>query len=283
MSQAPITLESAQARARQEAGKANCIAISNTKLAASLDSLGFPSNCAPVESVNTGKVVREFMFQPRSIDPGFKHLSLGMVHAFESGTLEAATPMHPLCVAMRAQHNYDRIVDMHHGAVMNLRSIMPGQCATKYKRAQQPSPRSHFSTETLEESNLCLVAALAGLGLPVLAFEGDEGSRRYTLPRFGYALNREDGTTYLEDAELLVGLAPTAQDPYQLALAETDPLHPVVIGYNALRSRVRLSNLLKAKKPRLLVEDGGLKAMVTVDYTGRVMDKITQRFGAPVL
>ena len=190
--------------------------------------------------------------------------------------------MHPLCIAMRGQHNYDRILDMHKGAIMNLRSI-PGGRMTRYKRCSQPDPRSNFSPETIERSNLILVAALGGIGSPVLCFDGPEGSRRYWLPRFGYALFREDGTTYLEDAASpLFELAPTPQDPWALAVCFSDPLHPVAIAYNAVRSRIRLRDLLQHKKPRLLIQDGNLRAVITPNATGRVMGKISDRFGAPL-
>jgi len=269
-------------RAAHESARANTIAVSNTKLVACLDALGFPSDCAPAQNVSTGKTVREFMVKPRSIEPLFVHLRLDIVRRYDSGVLEASEPMHPLCVMMRAQHNYDRVIDMHKGVVMNLRSI-PGARMTIYRRCAQPDPLSNFSPEKIQITNLALVAALAGVGIPVLAFDGPEGGRRYTLPRFGYALQRADGSTYLEDAAQLVSLAPTPRDPHQLLLAEGDPLHPVVLGYNALRSRIRLRDLLQRKAPRLHVQDAGLQAMLTANHTGRVIDEVTRRFGAPPL
>lgn len=275
--------QQAHSRAAQEASKANTIAISNTKLVACLDSFGFPSDCDPAQNVTSGKTVREFMVQPRSIDPVFAHLRLDIVRSFESGALEQEDPMHPLCVAMRGQHNYDRLQDMQQqGAVMNLRSI-PGARMTIYRRCQQLDPLANFSPEKIQLTNLALAAALAGVGLPVLTYDGAEGHRRYTLPRFGYALQRADGTSCLEDATQLVSLAPTALDPYALLLAEHDPLHPVVIAYNAIRSRVKLRELLRRKAPRLHVQDGTLQAMLTANHTGRVMDELTHRFGVPPL
>jgi hypothetical protein len=281
--------ESHLTRAAHEAAKANCVAINNTKLVASLDSLGFHSDCSPAENITTGKTVREFMVKPRSFDPVFAGLDISIARAWEASTLDA---MHPLSVAMRAQHNYDRIIDMHHGAVMNLRStalldpLKPerGGQATLYKRATQPDPRSHFSAETFTLTNLALVAALAAVGIPVLSFEGVEGQRRYTLPRFGYALARADGTTYLEQGDnALFAVQPTSTDPWALAIAEIDPRHPVAIGYNAIRSRIRLRELLRKKAPHLHIQEAGLQALVTANHTGRVADQLAKRFGAPVL
>ena len=283
--------QAANKRAMKEAAKANAVTCSNTKLVACMDSLGFPSDCKPAEHVATGNVVREFLIQARSLDPVFAHLRIHIVRDYETGKLEATEPMHPLCVAMRGMHNYDRLQDMQkQGAVMNLRStafidpLKPekGGQMTIYKRFAQMDPRSHFSAETVERDNLMLVAALGGVGIPVLSYDGVEGSRRYTLPRFGYALARMDGTLYLEDADSrLFDLAPTPQDPWALAICSVDPLHPVPLVYNALRSRIRLRELLGRKAPRLHVQDGDLQALITANYTGRVMERLTERFGVP--
>lgn len=282
-----------RSRATQEAAKANAVACSNTKLVACMDSLGFPSDCQPAQNITSGKTVREFMIQPRSLDPVFAHLRVDIARRYETGELEATEPMHPLCVAMCGQHNYDRLQDMQkQGAVMNLRTtalidpLKPekGGRMTKYKRCSQPDPRSHFSPETVERSNLMLVAALGGIGIPVLSYDGPEGDRRYVLPRFGYALHREDGTAYLEDAASpMFELAPTPQDPWSLAICGIDPLHPVSLVYNALRSRVKLRELLGRKAPRLHIQSGTLQAMLTAKFTGRVMEQLTERFGVPPL
>ena len=285
-----VSASAARSLAANEAKKANTIACSNTKLVACLHALGFPSDCAPAENVTTRRVVREFMVQPRSVDPTFAHLRIDIARRFETGELQDTEPMHPLCIMMRAQHNYERVKDMHKGAVMNLRStafvdpLKPekGGRMTIYKRGVQPDPVSNFSPEKLPpENNLALVAALGGVGIPVLAFDGEEGRHRYILPRFGYALTRDDGTQFLEDGLPLLALAHCREDPWRLALAERDPLHIVVLGYNAIRSRIYLRELLGLKKPRLHVQDGNLQAMLAGNFTGRVMDQLTERFGVP--
>ena len=292
-----VSAGAARVRAAQEAAHANTVACSNTKLVACMDSLGFPSDCQPAQHVTTDKIVREFIIQPRSIDPAFRHLSIQILREYESGRLEDAMPMHPLCIAMRTMHNYDRLQDMQkQGVVMNLRAtalIDPkkpemGGRMTIYKRCPQPDPRCNFSPETVEKTNLMLVAALAGVGIPVLSYAGLDGARSYCLPRFGYTLLRDkehgEFEQYLEDAASpLYELAGIPQDPFALAICETDPLHPVAIGYNALRSRIRLRDLLNEKAPRLLIQDGSMQAMVTAEYKGRVMEQLHKRFGLPTI
>ena len=273
---------------------ANQLSVSNTKLAACLAALGFQSNCKPLMDVATEKTVREFRFtgvHDRERRPQFASLSITCAKHWTDGTLEQIEPMHPLCVMMRAMHNYDRLLDMHRDVVMNLRSAAlldpqhpeKGGRMTVYKRGSQPDPRSNFSAETLRLDDLQLVAALAGVGIPVLSLEGAEGSRIYTVPRYGYALAREDGTHCLVDAMELSLRAPTPQDPRRLALEDTDPLHPVVLAYDALTARSVLKKLLQRRRPNLHIQDGGMSAILTSQHTGRVMDILSQRYGLPSL
>lgn len=269
---------------------ANQLSVSNTKLAACLAALGFQSDCKPLMDVTTEKTVREFRFNglhDSARRPQFTNLSLACAKLWTDGELEETQPMHPLCVMMRAMHNYDRILDMHKGAVMNLRSaalIDPehpekGGQMTVYKRGTQPDPRSNFSAETLHVEDLQLVAALAGVGIPALFITGSEGARVYTLPRHGYALTREDGTYYLADAAQLSRRAPTPQDLRRLALEDTDPLHPVVLAYDALEARSVLKKLLQRRRPNLHIQDENLHSIITANSTGRVMDILTKRYG----
>lgn len=260
---------------------ANAISISNTKLAACLASLGFPCDCKPLHDVTTERNVREFLFQSRSVRPGFTHLSISIAKAYESGALAASDPMHPLCVMMRAQHNYDRILDMHKGAVMNLRSVAGGRM-TEYRRGSALDPDSKFLGR-VPCDDLALAAALAGVGLPVRDFEGPEGSRRYWLPRHGYAVLKADGQTLLEDAEILMRRSPTEADPLRLALEVTDAMHPVVLGYDALHSRAVLKELLLRRDPFLHIRSSRHHIVLSADHKGRVMDEITRRIGAPPL
>jgi hypothetical protein len=259
----------------------NAVSVSNTKLAACLAALGFPCDCKPLHDVTTGKNVREFLFQERSVRPGFTHLHISIAKAYESGALPASDPMHPLCVMMRAQHNYDRILDMHKGAIMNLRSI-PGGQMTEYRRHTALDPDSKF-TGRVPCDDLALAAALGGVGLPVRDFEGPEGARRYWLPRHGYARLKPDGQTVLEDAEILLRRSPTEADPLRLALELTDAMHPVVLGYDALHSRAILKSLLLGQDPFLHLRSARHHVILSSDHTGRVIDEISRRIGAPAL
>lgn len=271
------------------AAAANAVCVKNTQLAASLAALGFPCDCKPLVDVDTEKTAREFLFQSRSLRPEFAHLSIQIAKQWSDGTLARSDPMHPLCVMMHAQHNYNRILDMHHGAIMNLRGTAGGRL-TIYRRDTQLDPLTKFAVKDqsghdirLECPDLALAAALGLVGLPVLDFDGNEGSRRYWLPRHGYTILTAEGQRRLEDAAQLARRAPTAADERRLALEVTDPLHPVCLGYDALVSRAALKKLLETRDPFLHIRSGGNEVIVSAAHTGRVMDEVAQRIGAPSL
>lgn len=272
----------------------NAVQTQNTKLAASLVGLGFPVELDWLHDVTSqgkaGKTVLEFRFQQRSLRPEFATMSPAVGKDWECGALESANPMHPLCVAMRAQHNYDRIIDMHRGQIMNLRSTawlgdpkLNRPRMTVYRKELQFDPVTNFSPTRVPETDLALVASLGGLGLPVIAMDGEEGSRRYWLPENGYTLYNDRGATYLASASDLIRRAPTARDPRRLALEDTEPLHPVCIGYDALNARALLKKVLARRDANLHIRHGRLEVIVSANHTGRVMDAISRRIGAPLL
>ena len=275
------------------AATANAVQISNTKLAACLVALGFPPELDWLHDVpekGEGKTVCEFRFRTLSIRPEFARLSPSCAADWQSGALETADAMHPLCVMMRAQHNYDRLLDMQRGETMNLRStamIRIGQQdlprMTIYRPGSQLDPASNFSAEFVPENDLALAAALGGVGLPARSFDGPTGSRRYWLPRHGYIVHDDKGKPLICDAIQLLQRAPTPTDPRRLALEDTAPLHPVVLAYDALNARVMLKKLLESRAPNLHLRHGRFEVLVSANHTGRVMDEIATRIGAPSL
>lgn len=272
----------------------NAVQTQNTKLAASLIGLGFPVELDWLHDVSPkgkeGKSVLEFRFQQRSLRPEFAAMSPAIAKDWECGALEKADAMHPLCVAMRAQHNYDRIIGMHRGEVMNLRSTawlgeekLHRPRMTVYLKFTQFDPVTNFSPVRVPETDLALVASLAGVGLPVIAMDGAEGSRRYWLPEHGYTLYKDDGSTYLASASELIRRAPTAKDPRRLALEDTAPLHPVCLAYDALNARALLKKVLERRNANLHIRHGSMEVIIGSNHSPRIMDVIAKKIGAPVL
>ena len=250
-------------------------AVQNTKLAACLAALGFPFKAEMVQP-SQGKLSIQFLFSGRSTRPGFEAMSLNCAALHQAGKLEAQDAMHPLCVMMRAQENYDALLAMQHGRPHRLGSTA-GDQMTLYR----PGSEKWFEA-TVETKDLPLAAALAGVGLPVVRIEGGDGGRRYWLPRQGYARRLADGTVVLEDAPVLMERAPCEADPYRLKLEITDPAHPVCFAYDALCTRVLLKAELQKRTPLLQLQQGAsTQALISMNASGRVMDRVTRHMKAP--
>ena len=250
-------------------------AVQNTKLAACLAALGFPFKTEMVQP-SQGKLSTQFVFSGRSTRPGFENLPLNCSALYQAGKLEAQDAMHPLCVMMRAQANYDALLAMQHGRPHRLGSTA-GDQMTLYTPGQDKPLAAVVSTKDLP-----LAAALGGVGLPVVRIEGGDSGRLYWLPQHGYARRRADGSVLLEDAQLLMERAPCEADPYRLKLEITDPAHPVCYAYDALCTRVLLKAELQKRTPLLQLQQGAAtQALISMNASGRVMDRVTRHMKGP--
>lgn len=260
--------------------KSNAVSISNTKLAASLAALGFAWRCQPYHQAETGRTVTEFFFGKQSARPEFATLPISIARAWSAGALEKAEPMHALCVMMRAQHNYDRLMDMQRGQPMALKQAKGG-CMTVYR----PGPELEVIKlrPRLDTTDLALAAALAGVGIPTVAIDGIEGAHRYWLPITGYLLKDSLGNMIEHDARLLMQRDPVPSDPHRLAIEVVNPMHPVTLAYDALSARAQMKRMLNGTTPMLVTEESGLVITVHPDFTGRVADHLSRRTGAPFL
>jgi hypothetical protein len=254
------------------------LSVSNTKLAASLWALGFAWTADRVQPESGGPLHVQFIFHGASAR--FPALQLSDAHAWESGRLAAAHPLHPLCVMMHAQHNYDRLMDWQkRGTSMALQGVA-GQQLCIYKLAPVP----HFEGPFLWSEDLALCAAVALAGVPVVGIQGSEGMHRYRLPASGYALRSAAGVPLPPvAAAALMQRDPVPTDPLRLALEVSEPLHPVCLAYDALHARACLKKQLESGLPLLLMQQSGSQrqALITMNSTGRVMERVNQHFKAP--
>lgn len=259
---------------------ANAVSVSNTKLAACLAALGFRWHCQPLHQADAGKTVMEFYFSAKSDRPEFAPLDIGIASAWNRGVLEKEEPMNPLCVMMRAQHNYDRMLEMQRGTSMGLKQTRDG-CMTVYRPG--PELEAIKLRPRVDTTDLALAAALAGIGIPTVAIEGSSGEHRYWMPITGYVLRDSNGAHIEHDARLLMQLDPVPSDPYRLAIQVINPLHPVSLGYDALSARAQMKKMISGTTPMLVTEESGLVITVHPDFTGRVADHLSRRTGAPFL
>ena len=270
--------------------KPNTVSVTNTKLAAALMALGFQFNAELVQPTGTNsgpqpKLHTQFLFWGPSVRPQFATLSMECATQWEKGVLDTLEPMHPLCVMMRANENYDRLLDWQKKGVTHGLVQVAGGRMLLYRRGpvHRFEGRSSFWLD-----DLALVAALAGVGIPCMKIEGSAGMHRYELPKTGWprlalGVSGTAELTFLENGLILSTRAPTKDDPLRLLLEETNPMHPVALGYDALNCRAWLKKGLTKGPPLLLMQEGGTtrQALVTMNAEGRVMAKVDRFFKAP--
>lgn len=254
----------------------NAVAIRNTQLAASMAGLGFLWRSQPLMDTASGRVITEFMLSASSVRPGFTHLHVSIAAQWESGALEKREPMHPLCVMMRSQHNRNRGVEMQRGEAMRLKQA-PGSMMTTYRPG--PEMEAIRSRPRVPTEDFDLAMALGGVGLPVVAMEGPEGSRIFHLPVLGYTLQDSTGTPCVHDARLLM----QKTGPTELAIQQVNPMHPVSLAYDAFSARAQMMSQMRQTVPLLVTEEQGLLITTHPDFTGRIGDYLSTRLGAPFL
>lgn len=278
----PDELAARAASDAQEAVRlANLACVTDSKLASALIMLGFLGHWRKHHNVTQQKTLVEYHFGPRS--ERFPSLHIGIAKEWHSGALEKADPCHPLVIMMHAHHCYDQLNAMQKDGV-SMRLVITG----KHRRLTRYKPGPEHQAMQLRgvaewTDDFALAAACALVGIPVLQITGGGRLHRYGLPALGYELLNAQGLPCVYAAADCLRRAPTKEDPFRLALEDTEPLHPVCLAYDVLHYRAQLKALIDGKSPLLIVEDDGLKAILSPNYTGRVMDALTQRFGAPPL
>jgi len=114
------------------------------------------------------------------------------------------------------------------------------------------------------------VDVLEGVGL--LA----HGAHRYQVPALGLPIRDSAGVLTRYHAARLTQRAPTRTDPYRLALEDTEPLHPLCIGYDVLTARALIKSTFKKVRPALIIgadqSDG--QAIIDIDYQGHVGEAV---------
>lgn len=262
--------------------KTNAYSTSHTRLAACLAAMGFPFTYRVRHFADSGKDQVEFMFGMRSTRAAFAGMTVQVATSWERGILQTTQPMHPICVMMRANHNYDAVLDLQKGRPLRLVSVAGGQMTELRPGAELPSitalPRD------LVHQDLGLTAALCGVGIPPIFITGAPPRHQYHLPRHGFTLKNEAGLPVMHDALHLTRRSPLPDDPLHLSLEDEQPLHPVCLAYDVLTVRTELKQIIMQAQPSLVLVESGMQAEISMNYTGRVMQRVAARFGTvPVL
>lgn len=261
----------------------NLLTISNTKLACCLAWLGFHWQPRLIIDTNRDNEPQwRFHFWGPTLRPEFSGIDLEQtIRAWESGGMEKSDPMHPLSVTMSAMHNYDRLLEAIHGGVEIRLKAAAGGRLTRYHRG--PELEGMKLRLRVPCTDLALVAAMGLVGVPVLAIDGPKGAKRFHLAEMGYVIQDATGSDRAYRADDLMMRSPTLEWPHRLAMEDREPMHPLVLGYGALAARAEMKRYLQRMQPDLKIREGGMTALIHCNYTGRVMDRITDRFGvAPI-
>jgi len=253
----------------------NAFQTSDTKLAACLVALGFPYEHRLRHRQRDSKDYIAFAFGTRSQRSQFASFTIAIARLFKQGALPA---MHPLCVMMRALKNRDCMMDMMKGTPMRLVSVADG-CMTEFRHGAE-NPQLLTLPREIPLTDMDLAVCLAGFGIPPQAITGTRPTHVFHHARHGYTLrSAETKAPIMHDARHLLRRAPTAADPLHLALEDEQPLHPMVLSYDVLTVRTELQALIRKTMPSLIVEQAGMAAEISLNYSGRVMKKLAARFG----
>lgn len=260
------------------------LGVSNTKLAASLHSLGFCDwKADAIQEERGGHMRITFLFKGGCARPEYAPLiKLTDASLLLRGMLEKNAPMHPLCVAMRGQNNHDMLAAAaRDGSTVRLIGVAGGRM-TIYVKGEDPA-FARGKVETVPVDDLDLAASLGGVGLPVVRIEGTHPRFRFHVATTGYAVETDTlNAPRVECAQALIARSPTPQDPLRLELELTNPMHPVCVMYEALFARARFRQWFKHVTP--LLHMGGaskVQALVTMNATGRVMKMAEHHRKAP--
>ena len=165
----------------------------NTKLASCLGLLKLPLRTQVTQDARSGGVITQFFVGDQSIGGGRVYARDFILAAWKKGTLEVQEPLHPFLQGLRAEHNYDMLLDAQkQGRRIRLVGVA-GSHAAEYRDGEE-LPEMLNASMVFQLADLSLVAALGTLGIPCIKKEWNGKHHLYTLPVEGHALKQRDGS-----------------------------------------------------------------------------------------
>lgn len=238
----------------------------NTQNAACFAALGFPIRLEKQIDASDGRTFAVFFIGSQTA-PGFPSLKLSDVRKQYAGNMEEITPKHPLLMAMRAMHNFNKLVDwLKTGTQHRLKPVAGGEAMIYEAGQAHPKP-----AVVIETGDIDAAAALATIGVPVVGIEGYGNQHKFTLAAEGLTMNHRLHT-YTTDAALLL------RELREGNLADFDD--DFMAGYNARKAhRLLLGHIKSARASVLIRKPGTLKrAVVMENASGDTMDKVRNHF-----
>lgn len=241
----------------------------DTRVAAAFGTLGVPIRISTTIIEATGQKRTTYHLGLTSADGLYK---TGAIHqGWKSGKLEHATPDHPFLTCLRALENRRCLLELLHkpGATMRLVPIAAtGIWQYTVPGDELPGIRGHM--ELFRTYDIKMAAALATVGVPVLAMEEGRGRHTMILPRWGPP--RPGGLPPVDAADFA-----TAWRTARLSIPWEEPFAQAA---RCLHNRERLLDAIHADTPMLLVrKPRSLRsAIISTAATGAAWDKVKEHF-----
>lgn len=269
--------------------------ISDTRLAACLDALGFDNGQLNVTvHSRTRQTQCEVVFsQPSSRFPQldaaqivnhWKASRMLQPLALPGGGSIPAEPMHILAVMMRAQESYDAFLKLqrdggHLALIAWPDAQKPRFCEVQW-RSSAFCPAGARLLPPLED--LALAACLGPLGIGLIELRGSAGQHRYVMRDTSWPLLDTTGQLVNYRTADLIRFATSG--PRRLALEDINPHHPLVMAYDSMQSRAHLKRKIETAKASLIItaDDGTAKqALIALDYKSHVGEAVARHMKAP--
>ena len=240
----------------------------DTRIAAALGTLGAPIEIHKTRDAKTGKVLYIYHLGVRSTCG--RHDIRRLKSQILNGSLEDRDPQHEALTTLRAMMNRERLLDFQNKGIFMRLSPVPDTKLWQYVPGDAGLPGKQGIKELVETHDMKLVCALAMVGVPLLAMDGQRGDFRYFLPRHG--LPRTDGQPSADALRLM--------QAWRHCREAMPPDCPFAQAMWGLINRERLVNALNAEIESILLRKyrSQKSAIVRADATDKAFDQVKEHF-----
>lgn len=241
----------------------------DTASAATFGTLGVPIRLETTLVEQTGQRTTRFHLAMASLDRRYDTRRIRA--AFKSGRLETTDPGHPFLTGMRSLQNRRALLEtLKKGDPYQLVRV-PGTELWQYLPGGPGLPGTHGHLEVLETPDLRIVAALATIGLPLLAITGSEGSYNFHLPRYGHP--RADSIPPMDGVHLLAS--------WRRNMEEIPWEHPFAQAARTQHNHSRLLRAIREDTERVLLikpRSSWRSAIINADASPAAFDQVKRHF-----
>lgn len=243
----------------------------DTRVAAAFGTLGVPIRIATTIIEATGQRRTTYHLALCSVDRVYSTPLID--RDWKKGTLEQKDPTHPFLTCLRALENRRQLLELIHKPATTLRLVQVGTTGIwQYTRPGDALPGVAGHKELFRTSDVKMAAALATVGLAVLAIEPGTGRHTFLLPRWGPP--RAANLPPVDAADFA-----TAWRTQRGAIPWEEPFAQAA---RALYNRERLLDAIHNDTPMLLVrKPRSLRsAVISTEATPAAWDKVKAHFDA---